>query len=123
MFEGLPPAYKGPNPSNSKANITKGSDGYFPMYLDVVGPYKQVTGPSEESLRKIYGTASPKGPHDAAQVRRILGDLARRAYRRPATDKEVDELVKTVARVQNDGEPFEDGLCLAIQPLTTSPHC
>src|SRR5204863_7040063 len=70
----------------------------------------------------IYGQASPKGPHDAAQVRRILGDLARRAYRRPVTDTEVDELLRTVAMVQKDGEPFEEGLCLAIQRLLISPH-
>src|SRR5439155_15548075 len=118
MFEGLPPAYKGPNPSNSKAGITKGSDGYFPMYLDVVGPYKQVTGPSEESLCKIFGN----GPRDPARVREILADLARRAYRRPVTAKEVDDLVKTVAMVQADGESFEEGLCLAIQRLLISPH-
>src|SRR5207237_6793898 len=71
---------------------------------------------------KVYGNGPRKGPHSAARVREILADLARRAYRRPVTGKEVDDLVKTVAMVQNDGEPFEEGLCLAIQRLLISPH-
>ena len=53
---------------------------------------------------------------------RSLADLARRAYRRPVTDEEVDELVKLVAMVQKDGDSFEEGLCLAIQRMLISPH-
>ena len=74
-----------------------------------------------ESVRKVLGD-NPTGPRDAATVRKIVADLARRAYRRPVTDKEVDELVGLIALVQKDGESFEEGLCLAIQRLLISPH-
>jgi hypothetical protein len=124
MYEGLPAAYKGPKPSKVEGKKVKGRgvDAFFPMYLHVVGPYKQPTGPSAESTRKIFGTRPSKGPHDAATVRRIVSDLARRAYRRPVTEKEVDELVGLIDMVRKDGETFEEGLCLAIQRMLISPH-
>jgi hypothetical protein len=122
MYEGLPPAYKGPKPANTTAGITRATDSYFPMYLVVVGPYKQVRGPSAESLRKIFPGGSVKGPRDAAFARKILTDLARRAFRRPVADREVDDLVFLVTTVQKDGDSFEEGLCMAIQRILISPH-
>ncbi len=50
-----------------------------------------------------------------------MTDLARRAYRRPVTAGEVDELVGLIAMVQKDGDSFEEGLCLAIQRMLISP--
>jgi hypothetical protein len=122
MYEGLPPAYKGSKPANTRAGISKATDAFFPMYLDVVGPYRQPKGPSKESLRKIFGSDRFDGPRDASGARRVLANLARRAYRRPVTDKEVEELVQLVARVQKDGDSFEEGLCLAIERMLVSPH-
>lgn len=123
MYEGLPRAYKGPNPSNTEGNVRVGADAFFPMYLDVIGPYEQVTGPTEESVQRIFTCGhGAKGPHDAACARRILSDLAKRAYRRPVTERETDDLAKLVEMVQADGDPFEEGLCLAIQRMLISPN-
>jgi mono/diheme cytochrome c family protein len=122
MYEGLPPAYKGPKPANTTAGISRATDAFFPMYLDVVGPYEQAKGPSETSLKKIFTCGHVHGPHDAACARKILADLARRAYRRPVTDKEVEDLVRLVEAVQKDGDSLEEGLCLAIQRLLISPQ-
>ncbi len=122
MYEGLPPAYKGPNPARTDLGISRATDAFFPMYLDVVGPYRQARGPSAESLRKIFLGGPTTGPHDAASTRKILANLARRAFRRPVDAKEVDDLVKLVEMVQKDGDSFEEGLCLAIQRILISPH-
>ena len=78
--------------------------------------------PPRNRSQKIFRAGPLKGPHDAAFARTILADLARRAYRRPVTDREVEELVKLVAMVQKDGDSFEEGLCLAIQQMLISPH-
>jgi hypothetical protein len=121
MYEGLPPAYKGPKPAKTSRGISKATDAFFIMYLDVVGPYQQPKGPSRESLQKIFGDHFDE-PRDAAGARKILAKLARRAYRRPVTDKEVDDLVRFVAMVQKDGGSLLEGLCLAIQRLLVSPH-
>jgi hypothetical protein len=134
MYEGLPAAYKGPKPAPDhatpapdsskpaaeKSERARATDAFFPMYLDVVGPYQQAKGPSPASLKKIFGNRS--GPRDLAFARDVLSNLARRAYRRPVTDREVDALVKLVAMVQKDGDSFEEGLCLAIQQMLISPH-
>src|SRR5262249_46856441 len=124
MYEGLPAAYKGPKPSKAqdKAPNSRGVDAFFVMYLHVVGPHNQAKGPSQESIKKVFEDNPVKGPHDATAVRKIVAGLARRAYRRPATDKEVDELVNLIATVQKDGDSFEEGLCLVIQRLLISPH-
>ncbi len=129
MYEGLPAAYNGPRPApDTGEGITKATDAFFPMYLDVVGPYKQAKGPTPASVRKIFGEAPgikerrELGQRDLVYARKILVDLARRAYRRPATESEVEALVKLVAMVQKDGDSLEEGLCLAIQRLLISPH-
>src|SRR5262249_22732292 len=124
MYEGLPAAYKGPKPAKAEARAfnNRGVDAFFVMYLNVVGPYEQARGPSQESVRKVFGDNPVKAPRDAAAVRKVVGGLARRAYRRPVADREVDELVNLVAMVQKDGESFEEGLCLAIQRMLISPH-
>lgn len=122
MYEGLPPAYKGPNPANTTSGVSRATDAFFPMYLDVVGPYAQTRGPSEQSLQKIFGKVQDRRTHDPASIRKILSDLARRAFRRPVSREEVDDLVRWVERVQADGDSFEEGLCLAIQRLLVSPH-
>jgi hypothetical protein len=123
MYEGLPAVYKGPKPSQAEGTLgNRGVDAFFVMYLHVVGPYQQAKGPSQESVEKVFGNHPARPPRDAATVRKIVADLARRAYRRRATSKELDELVKLIAMVQQDGESFEEGLCLAIQRMLISPH-
>jgi hypothetical protein len=122
MYEGLPPGYKGPKPAPTTAGVSKATDAFFPMYLDVVGPFNQVQGPSPESIGKIFPDGRPSGPPDAVAVRKIVGRLAQRAYRRPVAASEVDELVELVALAQRSGDSVEEGLCLAIQRLLISPH-
>jgi hypothetical protein len=124
MYEGLPAAYKGPKPSKAGAKDVRrrGVDAFFVMYLHVVGPYKQAKGPSQESINKLFGDKPIRGPRDAAAVRKIVADLARRAYRRPPADTEIDDLVNLVTAAQKDGDSFEEGLCLAIQRMLISPQ-
>ncbi len=121
MYEGLPPAYKGPKPAKTPFGITKATDAFFVMYLDVVGPYQQPKGPSNASLQKIFGNHFD-GPRDVSGARKILARLARRAYRRPVTDKEIEDLVQFAAMAQKDGGSFEEGLCLAVQRMLVSPN-
>ena len=51
--------------------------------IDVVGPYNQVTGPILHPSRKIYICGHLDGHHRPACARKIVSNLAHRAFRRP----------------------------------------
>jgi hypothetical protein len=48
-------------------------------------------------------------------------NLARRAYRRPASAQEVDNLLGLVKLAQQEGDSFEEGIRLAVQAVLVSP--
>lgn len=55
------------------------------------------------------------------QTREILGRFASQAYRRPATEVEVDRLVALVEASQAEGEKWEAAVHLALQAVLVSP--
>ena len=57
---------------------------------------------------------------DAAK--QILTNLARRAYRRPAADADVDRLLGFYEKAVGKGGSFEDGIRAAIKPVLVSPR-
>ena len=52
----------------------------------------------------------------------ILGRFASRAFRRPATPKEIERLVELAAKVRSEAGGFEEGIQVAIQAVLVSPH-
>jgi mono/diheme cytochrome c family protein len=82
-----------------------------------IGPFPSAT--EKETRRKIL-TCSPASGR--ACVERIVTDLARRAYRRPATAGEVDSLVRLFDLATSRGQTPEEGLQLAIQGMLVSPN-
>ncbi|MCC6510465.1 MAG: DUF1592 domain-containing protein [Pirellulaceae bacterium] len=55
-------------------------------------------------------------------TRKVIGRLASRAFRRPATATEIDRLAKLAESVREEGETFEAGLQTALTALLVSPH-
>jgi hypothetical protein len=100
----------------------RASAGFFMSNLDVTGPYNQKLGPSEESKKLIYVCDPSDRAQRSACTREILSNLATRAYRRPAADAEVEELIGLVEMVQRMGDSFEEGLALAMQRVLISPN-
>jgi hypothetical protein len=82
-----------------------------------VGPYPSAV---EKPSRQKILICDP-GSGRACQ-RRILASLARRAYRRPVSDSEVESLVRFVDLARADGQSAEAGLQLALQAMLVSPH-
>src|SRR5205823_154417 len=76
--------------------------------------------PDLASDTKLFGARI--GPRGLDYHRVILSKLARRAYRRPVTDQEVDGLVRLFSMVEKDTGSFPEGLCFAIQKILISPH-
>jgi hypothetical protein len=151
LFEGLPARYNGPNPSTrpvppprefkappnaspervaqlrKQFDTTQAELDKIPMNgvrvntVDVGGPYSQTTGPSRASLQKIYTCGHVTGAHTAMCGRRILTSLARRAFRRPVTAKELDPYLDLVKRAQAQEGSLAEGLAVGIQALLVSP--
>ena len=151
IFEGLPPRYSGPNPSKRQPPLPREfkppptasperveqlrkqfaareaelekipMNGVRVNSLDVGGPYAQATGPSRASLQKVYTCGHVKSVHTATCARRIVTSLARRAFRRPVTARELTSYVDLVKRVEQQEGSLAEGLAVGIQAILVSP--
>jgi cytochrome c553 len=89
--------------------------------LAIVGPFA-VTGVSDNPTRRAIFTCRPTAPNeDVPCARRILERLATQAYRRPATARDVDELMPFYQQGAKAGG-FESGVRTAMQAMLSSLH-
>ncbi len=96
-------------------------DGMAIAELEINGPFDAVKGPSAESRQKLYTCGHFDGQHQPACARKIVSDLAHRAFRRKVEPAEVDGLTAIVANAQQRGRSFEQALALAVQTILVSP--
>jgi hypothetical protein len=148
-YHGLPPKYNGPEPSkrppepliNPRGQLTAKDIETLRKYgtriktdtvetrvdnrfeaIDVGGPFNQVTGPSPESIRRIYVCGHAAGKHTDACARTILTNFATRAFRRPAASREVEEYLGYVSLARKQGDSLEEGIATALQAVLVSPN-
>ena len=96
----------------------------------IEGPFNPTPAGDTPSRRAIFtcrpasatgsGVASPTAD-EVACARTILTRLARRAYRRPVTDADVQPLL-AMYRTGRTGAGFEQGIEVALQGILTSPY-
>ncbi len=88
--------------------------------IKIDGPY-DTSGVSETPSRLRLFACRPEGANDeVACAREILSQVARRAYRRPVTDAEVDTLVGFFEAGR--GKSFDTGIELALERVLTDPN-
>ena len=148
MYAGLPARYGGPDPSPrpfAEPSFTPPDDATpreFELFrqrferrrqrtpalnaarivdVDLAGPFGASPAPARASLEKVFSCGHLDGAHGAGCGRRIVADLARRAYRRPVAPREVDGLLALVQLAEGEGESFEAGIALALQAILVSP--
>lgn len=150
LYEGLPPRYNGPNPAKRpappppvfkypphlpperveelrkafearKAEIVPANDARISS-VDVGGPYNQAQGPSAASLKMIYACGHFDGRHKEGCERKIVANLARRAFRRPVTEPEANQLVSLITLAKQQGDSLEEGIVQALEAMLVSPH-
>jgi hypothetical protein len=103
---------------NPRTNVNPdGRRGVFIDYIDIWGPYNATSAPPRS--RKSIFVCPEK---TAACASKIIATLARRAYRRPVTAQEQDELVKVAALVRKNGDSFDEGIRVALQAMLMSPN-
>ncbi|HEX7085584.1 MAG TPA: DUF1592 domain-containing protein [Vicinamibacterales bacterium] len=150
LFEGLPPSYGGPNPSTRPApppreftpprrNLpperiaeirkrfeeeqrrVRPSNSARVGHLEIGGPYDQATGPLPGTRERIFICGHPAGSHVQGCARRIITNLARRAYRRPVADVDVEPLLELFQQARRAGDSFDQGIAVALQAILVSP--
>jgi mono/diheme cytochrome c family protein len=150
IYEGLPVRYAGPNPStrsdpprefkppanapperleqlrkrfdDATAELAKiALNGVRVNVVEIGGPYSYAKGPSRASLEKIYTCGHRDGHHRATCMPRVVTDLARRAFRRPVTTREVEKYVALAEAAQKEERSFDEGLAVGIQAILVSP--
>ncbi len=88
----------------------------FIDYVDIVGPFQTAPAPVE-SRRRVF-ICGEKTPECA---QRIIENLARGAYRRPATKEDTEKLVALAALVRRE-DSFDESIRVALQAILMSPR-
>jgi mono/diheme cytochrome c family protein len=87
----------------------------------IVGPFN-AKGPGETPSRRRIFTCRPTstGSGESACARQIVSTLARRAFRRPVTESDLQPLLEFYELGRREGT-FETGIQLALQRMLASP--
>jgi len=89
--------------------------------IGVVGPHN-VTGVSDTPSRaKIFTCRPAKQEEEIGCAKKILSDLARRAYRRPITDADREDLLSVYQTGRNKGD-FDSGIRMALEFILANPQ-
>ncbi|MEQ1896873.1 MAG: DUF1592 domain-containing protein [Vicinamibacterales bacterium] len=116
----MKPYLRPPGVSTFKHARLGGYAGSNVALLSFTGPVS-VSGPGNSpSRRRIFVCRPAAAADEAPCARRILSQLARRAYRRPVTPAEVTTLMGFYTTARADGD-FDRGVRVALQRILTSP--
>ena len=90
--------------------------------LTIEGPYDAAVPDDTPSRRRVFVCRPAAASEEEACARRILSRLARLAYRRPPTDRDVETLLDFFrdGRAQSGGG-FDAGIRLALERLLVDP--
>ena len=89
--------------------------------LGIDGPYR-VTGVSDTPSRhRIFGCRPASAGDELPCARQIVSALARRAYRKPLVDADLEDLLSAYQSGRNSGS-FETGIRQALQLILANPQ-
>lgn len=93
--------------------------------VSVTGPFKSdkpVESTTETPSRMRIFVAKPSGAKgEEAAARQIISTLARRAYRRPVNESDIDRPMRFF-REASKTDGYEAGIEMAVSAILTSPH-
>jgi mono/diheme cytochrome c family protein len=87
--------------------------------VTISGPYNATGGGDSPSRRRIFVCRPAASAEELPCARRILSTLARRAYRRPATETDIRDLLPFYGRGRKEGS-FDLGIQKALERLLVS---
>ena len=104
--------------SKSLPNDTSGEPAISTVMI--TGPYDAAGADDSPSRRRIF-VCPPRSAADTACAKRIISNLARRAYRRPVTDVDLQDLFDLYRDGARSGG-FESGIEVALRAILVSPE-
>ncbi|MGF1578257.1 MAG: DUF1592 domain-containing protein [Gemmataceae bacterium] len=90
-------------------------------YLEAAEKVVETAWNNPKTFKRIF-IRELNDSNDTKTARIIIADFARRAYRRPVTDAEVDRLMRFVTLAQKNKDSVEVGIRLAAKAILVSPH-
>ncbi len=90
--------------------------------LEISGPFDADARPLPESHRRIVICAPDAEEPWRPCARRLLAQLLRRAFRRPAAAAQIDRFMQLMERAMKNGAGFESAVQLALQSVLVSPE-
>jgi mono/diheme cytochrome c family protein len=116
----LQPYQRPPGVSSFKLARMGGYAGPYVSVIGVTGPLNPSSSGDTPSRRRIFVCHPATAADEMPCARRILSTLARRAYRRPAADADVNLLLDFYREARTHGD-FDAGIAVALERLLTSP--
>ena len=89
--------------------------------FSISGPFHPTGVSTTPSREKIFICRPAAGADEFPCARKIIGKLARQAYRRPVNETDLEELMGFYQRGRNKGD-FETGISTALQAVIASPE-
>jgi Protein of unknown function (DUF1592)/Protein of unknown function (DUF1588)/Protein of unknown function (DUF1587)/Protein of unknown function (DUF1585)/Protein of unknown function (DUF1595)/Ca-dependent carbohydrate-binding module xylan-binding/Planctomycete cytochrome C len=89
--------------------------------LTVTGPM-DVQLPPPEFHQRLFGNRKPESGDEIHEARRILGDFAGKAWRRPVTPSELDRLLTLYRQSRKQGDRVESAVKQVLTAVLVSPH-
>src|SRR5690606_2570912 len=88
----------------------------------VKGPVKTTGMSDSESRKKIFICKPVTTAEEPACARKIVENLARKAFRRPVTDADLAPLMGFYDRTRQEGKTFDVGVRESLSAILSSPH-
>ncbi len=91
--------------------------------VQIGGPYEIAgTAADTPSRMEIFVCRPEPGAEEGPCAAQILSRMARRAYRRPTTDQDVEVLLEFFRQGRSEGGSFDAGIQLALERLVVDPE-
>ena len=90
-------------------------------HVQITGPLNPTGSGETPSRRRIFVCTPANSQDEVPCAKKILGTLARRAYRRPVTDADMETLLNFYQAGKNQGGAFEAGIENALRLILASP--
>jgi hypothetical protein len=88
----------------------------------ITGPYNATGLGDTPSRRRVFICKPLAGTDDTACAKQIISTLARRAYRRPVTDADVESLLAFYQQEKTKTRNFEAGIEMALRRILADPE-